>query len=472
MKLFSILLCAFLWLPVKDNKVKLDKKYKVQGTFSGNTSGENSFHLILAKNKEDKTFEVLPYSYEGESLNAIAPVVFDEEVHIVSFHNNDDVLTLITQKKIKRDTFLNIVDVNLSTGEHEVSAPIDAEHFKTVLRTKDQNYLVFAKFNQLIIKEVISAADIKETELLSNLENEDFLKRLSEQGIDALNQEGFTTNGSIKDYRLYKNDDQIIITKDSNKSHKTRVLKINLDEKEEANGAITTYESKDGMEKVKKETSYFLDNKIYQLKVSKKDAVINIFNLDNEKSENINLSSSRMMEVVSNKESLSNFSKQATKSKNQPTITVNPTTSNALKVRLDYVNVNEYSYQNNWWWHHQWMMQNMMWQQQMMQQQMMRNVQNSLPRFGPNPPEVFIPVKASASSNSYVEFAIDPRNQLLDAKDLIPIHKDIDKKKYIDKLEAKTYLKTASTVFTDNAFRYFAYNKNFKSFEVREELLR
>ena len=50
------LLTSFNTNPTKSKSIKLAKHYKVESTFSGDTSNKESFHLIIAKNIKNFAF--------------------------------------------------------------------------------------------------------------------------------------------------------------------------------------------------------------------------------------------------------------------------------------------------------------------------------------------------------------------------------------------------------------------------------
>ncbi|MGJ8683143.1 MAG: hypothetical protein ACSHWW_00870 [Nonlabens sp.] len=476
MKLFTLLLSVFLCIPGPKDSIKLDKKFKIEGTFSGNMTGEDSFHLIIAKNTEDKNFNILPYTFAKGAVNELKPIVFEDKLGVLSFHSNDESFTIITKTKKNKEEVFNVIDINTSTGAHTISENIIAEDFKTILRKEDKNILVFANDEELKIVKVENSQSVTESKIAVNDSNKDFLKELSKNGLDAVNTDEFIKNGSIKEFRAYSENDQIIITRENDKEGTTQVLKAPLNGNGEITEDLSTYQNKNFSDKIKKSTSFYANDKLYQLKLAKDQAAIDIFNLDDDSSSSIDLLSSELKDVASNKTANDNFVNKASKSRNEPTITANTTSTGAVKVRMDYVDKRTYNYNNNWWWFHNWMWQQQMMHMQMHQQmlQQQRQSMNSLPRFGPNPPEEvpFIKVVSNLDSSSSFEIGISLDGSLINPKELKTIHRDIDKKSYIDKLEENKKLKYASTVFTDSKFRYIAYNKKTRSLKIIEKELK
>ena len=143
MKIFLtsiLLICLGFNSPSKkSNSITLDDKYKVETTFSGNFKNESSFHLIVAKNKDTKNFEIIPYIYQQDAFKNLKSIVFDSEPSLVSFHSNDAVISLITSHKKGKDEVFSVYDINSETGETQKSKDISSKDFKAVSRNPNNN---------------------------------------------------------------------------------------------------------------------------------------------------------------------------------------------------------------------------------------------------------------------------------------------------------------------------------------------
>ncbi|AGC76886.1 hypothetical protein LX97_03257 [Nonlabens dokdonensis] len=477
MKTTLTLIIAFIILTsftkvegIIENSFKIDEDYKVEGTFSGNTQGEDSFHFIIAKHKENKNYHILPFQFKNEKVIKMEPIVFDEQPSVLSFHNNGDQLSVITSYKDRKSRKFQVVDVNLTDQSFTKSAVIDGENYKTTLREKNQNFLVFSEKESLKIITVKSANEIKDISIKATDANEDFLKSLHKNNLDAISSQEYVENGSINDFRIYSNNGTITITQEKTKDGTTNLAQINTNSDTIEELVISNFKSKEkGKGKLKKSTSYVSENKLFLMNLKKENATLDIHDLNTKSSKQLDILSTDIANASSNKAAVGNFLKNATKGKNQPTVTVNQAKNGQLKLRVDYVNKKMYSYNYNWWWHHHWMMQQQMWMMQQQQNQMI--MQNNMRRFGPNGSEGYPIYIFKKKSESFFEIALNSEGNIIPANEVTTIHKNIDKEFYIKEIDNNKKLKHSSTVFTETTFRYISYNKKSKTFVIKSKPL-
>lgn len=444
--------------PPKKGAISLSRNYKVENTFSGDTANDESFHLIIAKNSKTKQCEIIPISNTNGELNQLKSVSFDKMPSVLSYHNNGDGLTLIVSSKGKKEDEFTIVDINLSTGESVKSDPISDKNFKTVIRKKHSNLLVFSDKTSIKILNIKDSKSTSEIAGESTESTEDFLKDLNKNSLSAVNTNEYVSNGSINTFRAYAEENSVFITKEDTKDNQTVVLNLPLDGASLFNLESTVYKSK-SIEDAKKSTSYVQNGQLFQMSMSKTEGDLSIFNLQDNLETNLDLNAVKISKKSKDFESITEFLKQATRSKNEPTVTINETTSGDVSVRVDYVNKKEYNYNYNWWWHHNWAFQHhmMMMQQQIQIQQQMRS-------FGPNS---FYEVPFFAKDDKHhFEIVLNPSNTVIENGELETIYQEIDKKKYIKELDDNTKVKHTSTVFINNQLRYFGYNKKTKKYSV------
>ncbi|MEP5256011.1 MAG: hypothetical protein ABJQ39_13200 [Winogradskyella arenosi] len=431
------------------NSISLADHYKIEGTFSGNTEGENSFHLIIAKNTNTKNFEIIPYLYQEEEIIKLKAVTFEKLPSVLSFHNNDDILSLVTQSKVGRDEMINVVDLNLSSGAFSISEAIDTDDFKTLIRKKDKNIMVFSDKEEVKIIDVQGAETMNTITVKADASSADFLKALSNSNLDAINNDEFVANGSISTFRAYSDGASVLITEENTKEALTNVVQIPLEGDSEQTAKTLIFGGEKPDLKIKKSTSYVNNDKLYQLQLGKEVAVLDVFGIDSYFKSSTDLMNVKPSGSADNFESTKAFTKQAAKKVNEPTVTINATKDNKLKVRFDFVNKNTYNYRYDWWWHHHWQMQQM---QLMMQQ----NMRHSVPSFGPAAVSDYYYV---GENKSYFEITIDASGGVVDGASSETLYQEIDKKAHIKALEENKKLKHTSTVFTKTTFRYLAYNK-------------
>lgn len=444
--------------PPKKGEISLSRNYKVENTFSGDTANNESFHLIIAKNSKTKQCEIIPISNTNGELNQLKSVSFDKMPSVLSYHNNGDGLTLIVSSKGKKEDEFTIVDINLSTGESVKSDLISDKDFKTVIRKKHSNLLVFSDKASIKILNIKDSKTTSEIAGESTKSTEDFLKDLNKNNLSAVNTNEYVANGSIDTFRAYAEENSVFITKEDTKDNETVVLNLPLDGASLFKLESTVYKSK-SIEDVKKSTSYVQNGQLFQMSMSKVKGDLSIFNFQDNSETNLDLNTVKISKKSKDFESITEFLKQATRSKNKPTVTINETTSGDVSLRVDYVNKKEYNYNYNWWWHHNWAFQHhmMMMQQQIQIQQQMRS-------FGPNSFDE-VPFFAKDEKHHF-EIVLNSSNTVIENGELETIYQEIDKKKYIKELDDNTKVKHTSTVFINNQLRYFGYNKKTKKYSV------
>lgn len=453
------LLTNFNTNPTKSKSIKLAKHYKVESTFSGDTSNKESFHLIIAKNIKKKQFEIIPIANKEGDLTQLDGIAFDKVPSILSFHKNEDTVSLIVSKKGRKEDEFTVVDVNLTTGKNTKSKTINGKNYRTIIRKENENLLLFSDDDEIKIFKANNANTLKVIVAKGTKETKDLLKAIDKGSIDAINTDEFVSNGSINAIRAYSDDDAIVISNENEKDGITYVSKIDLNEGAEVDLKSVKYGS-ESSKKIKKQTSYVNGSKLYQLKTNKKNADISIYNLDSDEKTDLNLNNVSVSKKSKGFESVDDFIKQSAKSANEPTMTINNTKTGNLSVRFDYVNKKEYNYQYNWWWYHHWMFH-----QHFMMMQQQQIIRNNIPRYGPNPDlEDYSYV---VKEKHFFEIVLDTKSTVIpDAKSEETFYNDIDKKKHIKAIDDNTKIKHASSVFINNKLWYFGYDKKTKNFRV------
>ncbi|MEH1007712.1 hypothetical protein VDP25_08210 [Winogradskyella sp. ECml5-4] len=463
---FFISVCSFANHPSYDpvNKIEIDEKYKVESTFSGNTVGNDSFHLIIAKNGDTKDYDVIPYLFKDNHIVKLKTFSFDKQPVILSFHNAKDKLSLLTQSKVGSSEFINIIDVDLISGNYVKSDNIATEDFKALIRKKDKNLIVFSDKKSVRIIEAKDANTVQTITVSSDASSAEFLASLSENSVEAINNDEFVSNGSISTFRAYSDGDKVIITEENTKEATTNALQIPLNQGNEVSAQFKTFGGKTKDSKIKKSTSYINNDKLYQLKIGKEEGQLNVFGLNDAYNSSVNILEVKPTKHAEGFKSIKDFVKNASKKFNEPTVTINSTKNGKLKVRFDFVNKNLYNYHYNWWWHHQWHMQQMQHFQMINQQQM----RNSIPSFGPSEPLDYFFV---AQEHSFFEITLDLAGKIVEDKNDESVYPYLNKKTYVKPLNDNKKLKHTSTVFTQDNFRYIAYDKRNKSFNIINKAL-
>ncbi len=460
----TLFICKISANTIINGVIKLPKHFKVENTFSGDLSDNKSFHLVFSKNKKNKQYTVHSYIFDGENIEEITPLENEKPFEVVSFHQLNNELTLLLSFEKKKESFLKKVIVNIETKEVSENLPIEHKDYSASFREGNRSVLLYETDEKLLIKEYKGSKDVSFSEFVYTGKKDEIKKYFNDNSLIPIKTNEFVTNGATSTLRGYLKDKTITITKENEDDNITEVLALNFKNSSIAFSKIKSFNNSNGDKGFKKSTSYINNNKLFQLGLSKKLGKIKITDIQSEKKLNtINLDASLVSKIKGNKEfqGIENFLKNAGKNKYNSTITVNKTNTNKVRVRVDYVDIS-YNYHYNWWWHHQ---QFMMWHQQ----QMMQNIQINVPRgFGPRQTnEVPFETATIKKEKRFFELLIDT-NGLISDEDLPETtFKEIDKKKYIDRVEESKTFKNISTCFLEDSFRFIGYSKKLKGFIIQ-----
>ena len=468
---FVILLFTITLFAIENPKtnIKLDKHYKIENTFSGDLSNENSFHLIFTKNKKSKKFDVFTYIFDGTSVTELKPIESKKKLSVVSFHKKNNTLSLLLSYKNKGKKFLKEYTVDTTNNEIIASEAMNHEDFVASFREKNRSVLIYKTDETLVFKNFTSLQTVK-TATYTFSKKDDYIKEYFEdESVEAVKTDEFVANGAIGTLRSYLKGDDIFFTKENQKKNTTALLKLSLNSERIEGNNIKIFTNKNNKKRFKKHTSYYNNDHLFLLGLNKKTGTIRIFDTNTSKelsSITIDSSIKEYIKADSKFSGIEKFLKKAGKNRFNPTITVNKTTTENLKVRIDYVD-KDYNYHYNWWWHHH---QFMMWQNHMQMQQ----INFSRPGgFGPSQPsELPFYLAKEQKQKRFFEIIIDSNGLLNNEANFETTFKDIDKKKHIDNLENKKKIKHKSSCFLDNSFRYIGYNKRQKIFFFKTETLK
>lgn len=446
--------------------IKLEKHFKVESTFSGDFSKEKStsFHLILTKNKKTKKYDTFIYLFDGNNTNKIGVLTQEKSHGINSFYKNGNILTLLISYKIKRDHFVKRVDIDVVSNKIKEHKAISNEDLLTSLRTDSKVYFVYKTKKELKVI-VLSDLDInKETKYVFKKRNDEVKEYFNNTFVTAVKTDEFVANGAVSNARLYLSDSKLFFTKQDD--NYTELLSFNISD-DALKPSFKIFNNNLNRLNFKKNTSYVLKDKIFLLGLGKKEASFSVFNIDNQDPLNtVDLNDNLLTKASKGKDfvNIKEFLKQAAKNKHNATVTVNKSVNNKLNVRIDYVDVS-YSYNYNWWWHHQWMFQ----MNQMHMNNVMHQVRSNIPTgFGPNQEEdSFVNFYKKNNEKVYFQFTINSDGNVEDQESK-SIYKEIDKKKYIDKLADISNLKFESSCFINDEFRFISYNKSLKRIIIQK----
>ncbi|WP_242203308.1 hypothetical protein [Aestuariivivens insulae] len=455
---------VFSFYTFADNKIQLEDHYKVIGTFSGDIEKSNSFHIVIAKNKESKMYEIIPVSYFEMNLIRLPSISFKKQPSIKSFHSNNNVVSLIVAIGNSYPIQKKILDVNFVTGEYKLSKSITVNKLKAIVRKEDKSYIITGDEGRLYLTKIKSSDQLVSVKIVKGENNALFFKKISNSSFSAVDTDEFVKNGPVQPYKVYCYDDDVMyITKDNFSKKHTSVISVMIDTTD-TNTNIGSVEFSYERFKSPKEASSFLHNgKVFQFVLDKKLGLIKITDFKTHEYKSLLLKEELLYSKGEGFDDLNNFLDQASKGKYKSTITVNESTDGRLIIRCDYVNPTVYGYNYNWWWHHQ----QFIWHHQQM-------MMNNIPKFGPNS-NWFNAFKSFDyyAKDHYFEIVLDKECNIItnNGETIKPLVPTIEKKKYTKEVDEDESIDFVSSVFLKDEFVYFYFDKNYDSFRVSKKAI-
>jgi len=460
--MFFVNICYVM--SINNEAIKLPKQNKIEHTFSGDLTETKSFHLIFTKHRKTKEFQVFSYLYDGVEITKIGVLNSKYSYSLISFHFNENIFSLLMKYKIKKESFIKRIDINIETSEIVENKPLSHKHFETSIRKANKSILIYKSEKELLIKQYTESEEVQENTINLELNNGELKRFFKDQNISSVNTDEFIANGSTSKLRVYLINNKIVFTKENQEENQTSVVSVSLEDIKDK----YVYKKFDNKgEKLKKSTSFLNGKRLYQLAVSKNSGYIKIWDIDSKEELNhitLNEGLSFLLKDTHLFVGITNYLKQSSKNKYIPTITINKTENELLRLRVDYVDIT-YSYGYDWWWHHQQFMMHM----QMQQQQMM----NSVPNFGPSflGNDFHFNNYSISKINRHFVLLIDQDSKV--SNNVLPktVYKNVNKEIYIDRVEDVSDYKHVSSCFLKESFRYIVYSKRLKSFVIKTDKL-
>ena len=443
--------------------IDLPKNYKVENTFSGDLISNESFHLVFTENKDNNQFELFCYLFDGATVTDLGSAKSSDSYSIISFHHYDNSISLLVSYGKKKEKFIKRIDIDKVNKVITESESFNHDDFYLSIRKKHKTILLYKSKEKFTIKQFNTTEAPKEYSF--SIEKKSRLdKYLEYQNFKSVNTDEFVSNGPANNNKVYLYDNVLVFIKDIENTNTVDVLSIDLSVDKPS---LQFNEFTTGKEVLKRSTSYLFENNLYQLSLEKEKGSLIISDvLSGEKLNHIDLNTltASVIHTSDGFENVQEFLKQSAKNKHIPTITVNKTLNNNYIVRFDYVDV-AYSYNYDWWWHHQ---QFMMWNHQ---QRAINDAMKSIPRFGPNINDIYFETYLTDEKH-YFELQLDASLSIISGNvKEPPIHKEVDKKEYIDKLDEIPRLKHTSSCFLKDSFRYIAYSNEQKAIVIQSNSL-
>lgn len=432
---------------------KLKENEKLEGNFSLTVNAKETCHFLFIKNTDSKKYVVKTCVMTSEKkIKQLDDLVLDVEPNFYTNHTNGDVLTVSSYDEKKQ--MMTVIDFNLATGKSSFQ---NLNDFKPDLYFNQNNRSVLVNLgkNDVYIQ-VITNTKATEKKVFTIPESiiKDYKNiKNARYPIEGINQSEFVKNGSINKSRAYLGADNLYFTTSKNDSQ-TGVLKFDF------NSNIVTSQPIDynfNSPYIDRNTFVF-DEKLYVSSLSANDVVIKSFSLLNN-SENGKLSVMNDLSNIVDNTVVQDYFSQTKLTNLKTTITVNKTTDNLYKIRIDRVNKFTYMYNYNWWWQHQFMMMQM----QMMQMNQIRSL--SMPGgFGPSADfdDDLIMTSIKAKEYNYFEFVVDAnfipqKNSTSETE-----HKNFEIDELIKEFENNSSIKKFAPAFLKDEMRFIYQNNKTK----------
>lgn len=434
--------------------VKLSENQKLESTYSMILKNDKSAHFLMIKNTDSKNFVTRIFVVdENKKTKELEAIQTKEEPNIISSRFANNTISFINySSKNKTATF---VDIDLTTGKNLSNTLENIDEPEIILNDEYKSVLINILKNSSELEILVSEnANQVQSHSLNNISKEIFadFKSVLKNNPDAINQNEFVKNGSIKNERVYLNNNLLYFTKDTNKDE-TQVFTIDL---KKPNYVDSAYYYLDLNNTNLDKNSYVFQNTLIMSGTEKDNVVLKLYDLDKK---NLLKQIALNQEIFKNlsPEAVKQFLAEGKKSSLKLTTSLNKTKANTYQVTLDRVQKNTYNYYYNWWWHHQFMMM-----QQQQQMQMMRNSMPTAPRgFGPS--NNFLDYENFIEEDSYQSliFELNSDFTYINTKSE-PVYNTTNKKEFIKDLEENKNMKKVSTSFLDSEVHCVYQDKNTK----------
>lgn len=440
-----------------DITITINKNQKVIGTFSGDLNHKRGFQAFFTKNKETKSFEMMPILIDEKGdVTQLEKIIFKNRMYILSYHLNNEILSLLIKEERKGSgQTIKMLDINTKTQKHFIKELGRFNQYETIFRLKNKTFLFHKKKRKLFFTSISDSKNIIKKEIEIGKERNNIFKTFfTGDYFTAINSNEFVKNGSISDNTIYFKNDKIFFMNLNKKRKTTNVLRFDFNDLENYK---TISIRNNAFEKVKDFNSYLYDGNIVTTISGKEDTMIKITNFDS-KETSFKVSVMDDLGLILNVDNLQELIKKSSKSKYKPTVTANTSVDNNIVVNIDFVEKSKYVYYYNWNW---------MFQHQMMVQQQQQMIQNMNRNFGPNGLDIIMfPI---VEKKRFMQFVISKDYKILKNASSKTIYKYIDTEAYMKKEEEDKSKKSLTSVFTDSNYYIIFFNKNSRKIIIKKQ---
>lgn len=314
--------------------------------------------------------------------------------------------------------------------------------FKTVFLTVEKD--------QLKAKQIAGSQALKDQTFTITPEIEELVKDMSKGEINVINQAKYNENGPINEFRAYSEGDELILEQLNQQSGNANFLLLNLTDE-----TVQQKQIKSEDKRLRDADSYIYNGNHFSLQQEDKDEYeLNITAIRS--GENLYKASlqNELQNYMSNTE-WENFSSNARKGKNAPTITVNEGTNNSLITTIDYVDRNTYNYDYDL----RRMFDHLRWMRQMDELHRMNN-------FGPSYLESAKYLYATREENHSIQIVFNQDLQPVeDASTETKLH-NFDEDKYLKKYEDDKNIEQVSVAYTKASKRLMTLRNGYNRVKI------
>ena len=275
--IFALAYSSILFSQDLIGEIKIEKGEKNITNLSGKLNDSISFHLIINKlTKTRKYKSELFFFNQKKQIKSTILELNKKKPNFITFHVNNDILTFTKELK----SGVVVYDYNY-TSEKLDSVKVSVRP-KAVFPLNNVIYIsdqLIKTSNILRIIKIKTANDI--TNLLISPKTKDeisLLKNFKGKDFDFINHNQFIEKGSIKKYKGFYNENDLIFTKDIKKQSKVILFTVNNV------GKVTSKEFiiKQGV-KSKKLNSFIIDEKLFIFNMYRKKAYLHVYNIETSK---------------------------------------------------------------------------------------------------------------------------------------------------------------------------------------------
>ncbi|PVW16373.1 hypothetical protein [Marixanthomonas spongiae] len=433
----------------------LGENYKFEKTHSVNIGIQATIHLVVAKNRDTRNYDLLPfYVNANQEITQLETTSYDKIPEIISYHHNANTVTLLNYQ----DDQLTLVDFDIETGNASSKRVDDFEKPEHIFRLPNKTIFleVDRRGEHITVTELESVNSIHSESVPIPEVSQKEVRRLFKEAIEEVFTDEYVKNGSISEFQAYYESDKFIIVK--NDERKDFIETFEIDPKNPKVLSIKEF-NLDKLDKVKDRNSYLVKDRLFSVVIGKKDLNLTINNLTTGMEEKSFLLSEDLGQGGIS-DDYKAFLKQAKRNKITSTVAVNHTKEGNYSVTIDYVDAVSYHYNHNWFFMHQ-----MMWQQQMLMQQTM------MPGgFGPNP-ELYneVDVVYFKEKPEAITFVLSKQLDVLENVNPETTYTYVDKEKYMEDLDENKTIRNYSVGFLEHEYRYIYTDKKEEMIYIKTE---